>query len=69
MRTSITIGSSSGEQNSLKGIVNQNKEIMKKHKGNERGEEGREETLPSSLTGCTKKDTKREKRGFERGGG
>jgi hypothetical protein len=30
----------------------------------------REETLPSSLTGCTKKkNTRREKRGFERGGG
>jgi hypothetical protein len=49
--------------------INQSKENRKKHKGKERGEEGREETLPSSLTGCTKKkDTRRQKRGFERGG-
>jgi hypothetical protein len=50
--------------------VNQSKENRKKHKENEKGEEGREETLPSSLTGCKKKkDTRRENRGFERGGG
>jgi hypothetical protein len=55
----------------LKGYkVNQSKENRKKHKGKERGEEGREDTLPSSLTDCTKKkDTWKEKKGFERGGG
>jgi hypothetical protein len=46
-------------------MVNQSKENEKKHKGNERGKEGREDTLPSSLTSCTKKkDTRRKNRGL-----